>query len=185
MDFKKSKSILPNVITLMNLSLGMVAILLAATPRPDNDLLVLSSFLIMFAALTDRLDGKVARRLNAVSELGKELDSLADMVSFGIAPVVIAWEMSLMPWGFAGLLICVIYPLAGAYRLARFNTVKFDKVFTGIPITIAGALMSLVNLVDLFALLKGRFTIAYTIITAVVLLLLSFLMVSKIKIDKR
>ncbi|MHB1485085.1 MAG: CDP-diacylglycerol--serine O-phosphatidyltransferase [Saccharofermentanales bacterium] len=185
MNLKNSKSILPNIITLTNLALGMIAILLVVKPSPDNDFMVVASFLVMFAALTDRIDGKVARRLNAVSELGKELDSLADMVSFGIAPIVIAWKMSLMSINYIGLLICIIYPLAGAFRLARFNTTKFDNVFTGIPITIAGALMSLINLINLFALLKDRYTFTHTVVTAVVTLLLSFLMVSKIKIEKK
>jgi len=182
---KISKTILPNIITLGNLSLGMIAILLVANSSPKNDLLVIASFLVMFAALTDRLDGQVARRLNAVSDLGKELDSLADLVSFGIAPIVIAWKMCLMSLGPVGAIICVIYPLAGAYRLARFNTSDFDNVFMGIPITIAGALMSLINLINLFSMIKGRFHFAYTIITAIATLLISFLMVSKIKIDKR
>ncbi len=182
---KISRTVWPNIITLGNLSLGMLAILLVVNSTPKDDLLIKASFLVMFAALTDRFDGKVARRLNAVSELGKELDSLADLVSFGIAPIVIAWKMSLMTLGPVGAIICVIYPLAGAYRLARFNSSEFDNVFMGIPITIAGALLSLVNLVNSFTIVKSRFNMKYTIVTAIVSLLLSYLMVSKIKIDKR
>lgn len=182
---KISKTVWPNIITLGNLSLGMVAILLVTNSSPKNDLLVKASFLVMFAALTDRFDGKVARRLNAVSDLGKELDSLADLVSFGIAPIVIAWKMSLMSLGPVGAVICVLYPLAGAYRLARFNSTEFDNVFMGVPITIAGALLSLINLVNSFAIVKNRFNLTYTIVTAIAALLLSYLMVCKIKIDKR
>lgn len=182
---KISKSVWPNIITLGNLSLGMIAILLVANSSPKSDLLIKASFLVMFAALTDRFDGKVARRLDAVSDLGKELDSLADLVSFGIAPIVIAWKMCLITLGPVGAIICVIYPLAGAYRLARFNSSDFDNVFMGIPITIAGALMSLINLLNSFAIIKGHLTLKYTIATAVITLLLSFFMVSKIKIDKR
>jgi len=182
---KISRSVWPNAMTLGNLALGMFALLLVANSSPKNDLLVKASFLVMFAAFADRFDGKVARRLNAVSELGKELDSLADMVSFGIAPIVIAWKMCLMSLGPVGAIICVTYSLAGAYRLARFNSTDFDNVFMGIPITIAGAFLSLVNLVNSFTIIKNRFTLAYTIVTAVISLLLSFLMVSRIRIDKK
>jgi len=182
---KISRSVWPNILTLGNLSLGMFAILLVMTSSPKNDLLIKASFLVMFAALTDRFDGKVARKLDAVSDLGKELDSLADLVSFGIAPIVIAWKMCLMSLGPVGAIICVTYALAGAYRLARFNSTDFDNVFMGMPITIAGAMIALVNLVNSFAIIKNRFNLAYTITTAVISLLLSFLMVSKIKIEKK
>jgi CDP-diacylglycerol---serine O-phosphatidyltransferase len=182
---KYSKSLWPNLITLSNLSLGVVAILLVTTSPPKSDLLVIASFLIMFAALTDRLDGKIARKLNAVSELGKELDSLADMVSFGIAPIVIAWKLGIMDLGWIGFIVCVLYPVAGAFRLARYNVSNFDNIFTGMPITIAGALLSLVNLVNCFFLVKESLTLVNTAIAATLSLLLSFLMVSNIKVEKR
>lgn len=182
---KISRSVWPNMITLGNLSLGMLAVLLVVNAAPGNDSLVKASFLVMFAALTDRFDGKVARRLNAVSDLGKELDSLADLVSFGIAPTVIAWKMCLSTLGPVGAVICILYPIAGAYRLARYNSTEFDNVYTGVPITIAGALMSLINLANSFVLLKHRFTLTYTIVTAVLILILAFLMVSRIRVEKR
>ena len=182
---KIPKSVWPNIITLGNLTLGMMAIMLVIISTPRNDFLIKASFIVMFAALTDRLDGKVARRLNAVSDLGKELDSLADLVSFGIAPAVIAWKMCLVTLGPVGAIICVIYPIAGAYRLARYNSTEFENVYYGVPITIAGALLSLVNLIDSFAIIKNRFTLVYTIVTAVFCLLLSFLMVSRIRVEKR
>ncbi len=89
---KISRSVWPNLITLSNLTLGMAAILIVSTPSSSGDMMFIASFLVALAAVTDRFDGKVARHLDAVSELGKELDSLADLVSFGIAPVVIAWR---------------------------------------------------------------------------------------------
>lgn len=175
----------PNIITLLNLSFGMIAILLVTTASANNNSLVNASFLVMFAALTDRLDGKVARKLNAESELGKELDSLADLVSFGIAPIIIAWRLGLMELGWVGMLICIIYPMAGAFRLARYNSCDFNNVFTGVPITIAGALLALANLGNCFFLIKNTLMLWHTIVTAVLILLLSFLMVSKIRIEKR
>lgn len=181
-----SRSFWPNTITLINLSLGMVAILLVTTPSDSkNDMLVIASFLVMFAALTDRLDGKIARKLNAESELGKELDSLADLVSFGIAPILIAWKLGMMDLGWIGAIICIIYPLSGAFRLARFNSTDFENIFTGVPITVAGAFLSLVNLINCFFLVNDQLYLRHAIITAVIALLLSYLMISKIRISKR
>ncbi|MHB1455030.1 MAG: CDP-diacylglycerol--serine O-phosphatidyltransferase [Saccharofermentanales bacterium] len=180
-----SRSVWPNLITLSNLSLGMIAILIVTSPDASNDMLFVASFLVTFAAMTDRLDGKVARRLNAVSELGKELDSLADLVSFGIAPVVIAWRLGLETLGWIGMLVCIIYPLAGAFRLARFNSTVFENVFMGVPITIAGALMSLVNLFNCYLLTRDRLTPLNGVITALISLLMSYLMISKFRIHKR
>jgi CDP-diacylglycerol--serine O-phosphatidyltransferase len=148
-------------------------------------MLFIASFLVAFAAMTDRLDGKLARRLNAVSELGKELDSLADLVSFGIAPVVNAWRLGLETLGLIGMLVCIIYPLAGAFRLARFNSTVFENVFMGVPITIAGAFMSLVNLFNCFLLTRDRLTPFHGVVTALIALLMSYLMVSKFRIQKR
>jgi CDP-diacylglycerol--serine O-phosphatidyltransferase len=183
---KFSRAYWPNIITLSNLSLGMIAMLLVTVPSDSgNNMLVAASFLVMFAALTDRLDGKVARKLDAESELGKELDSLADLVSFGIAPIIIAWKLGLSDLKWIGIIICVLYPMAGAFRLARYNSTDFDNIFTGVPITIAGALLALINLINCFLLVDGQLAFRHTIITAITTLILSYLMVSKIRIAKR
>lgn len=182
---KVSRSFWPNLITLSNLSLGMTAILIITDPESSRDMLFIATFLVTFAAMTDRLDGKIARRLNAVSEMGKELDSLADLVSFGIAPAVIAWRLGLNELGWVGGLTCILYPLAGAFRLARFNSTVFENVFTGVPITIAGTMMSLANLFNCFLLARGRLTPLNGIVTALIALLMSYLMISKFKIKKR
>ncbi len=182
---KVSRIVWPNLITLSNLSLGLVSLLIVSEPGATPDMLFIASFLVTFAAVTDRLDGKVARRLNAVSLLGKELDSLADLVSFGVAPIVAAWRLGLDTLGLAGALVCILYPLAGAFRLARFNSTAFDNVFTGMPITIAGALMSLVNLFNCFLLSRERLTPLHSVWTALIALLMSYLMISRLQIRKR
>ena len=88
---KNFKGTLPNILTLLNLSLGVIAILLAVIAEKDNyNQLFQASMLVIIAALTDRFDGKVARMLDVTSELGKELDSLSDLISFGVAPIIIA-----------------------------------------------------------------------------------------------
>lgn len=180
----KIKGSLPNVLTFINLSLGIVAILLAVNDISNTSLIIPASLLIMIAALTDRFDGKVARMLDAATELGKQLDSLSDLISFGVAPIIIAWKVSFMYMGFPGYLISLVYPIAGAYRLARFNITNFDNVFRGMPITLAGAFLTINNLYNSFAILNDKFTLVHSYVTAVLIVVLSFLMVSNIRFRK-
>ncbi|NLB88550.1 MAG: CDP-diacylglycerol--serine O-phosphatidyltransferase, partial [Syntrophomonadaceae bacterium] len=128
------------------------------------------------AALMDGLDGKVARYFNTSSELGKQLDSLSDLVSFGIAPSLLILSQVNTGGIFVPMLIVyLIYICCGAYRLARFNTMHITKYFQGIPITAAGILVALYSLATLPN---------YRVFTIIFMLLLSILMVSKIKIPK-
>jgi CDP-diacylglycerol--serine O-phosphatidyltransferase len=158
----------------------MLAIMLAvAAPHGE----MYGSILIVVAAVLDRYDGKIARKLDVTSDFGKELDSLSDLVSFGLAPSLLAWHLGLRNLGWIGIVIALLFLSAGAYRLARFNITTGQTVeYTGIPITVAGALLSLytiyVNLADMSdnALIE-RFTLFFMIV-------LSYLMVSKFKIRK-
>ncbi len=176
----KIKHSLPNLLTFINLSLGIIALLFAI----KNEV-IQASLLVMVAALTDRFDGKVARMLDCTSELGKELDSLSDLVSFGVAPIIIAWRISFFDIGVIGYLLAVIFPIAGAYRLARYNVTTFNNVFCGIPITIAGAFLSIINLYNSFSHIRRTYSDINTIVCGVVIVLLSYLMISKIQIKKR
>lgn len=176
----KIRHSLPNLLTFINLSLGIIALIFAI--KGD---LIQASLLVMVAALTDRFDGKVARMLDSTSELGKELDSLSDLISFGVAPIIIAWNISFMPLGILGYLLTVLFPIAGAYRLARYNVTSFNNVFCGVPITIAGAFLSIINLYNSFSKIRENYSNVNTIVCAVVVVLLSYLMISKIQIKKR
>ena len=190
---------LPNTFTLANLSLGVLAILVTAStdkislthPGEDISKIYFSCLLIMAAAIFDRFDGKLARKFDATSELGKQLDSLSDLVSFGVAPAVIAWKLHFaqvalcLPLGrLIGSLAALAFPLAGALRLARFNLQEESDIFHGIPITLAGSLLTLLNLVNTFLFLKRRFGRVNVISCIVLMLLLSFLMLSKIRLKK-
>lgn len=168
-----NKNIVPNLFTFSNLTFGMLSILFTLTNN-----LKLAALMILCAAFVDRYDGRVARRIDAVSPIGKELDSLADLVSFGAAPSVLAWVLFLEPYGIAGYIIAIIYPVAGAYRLARYNVSAFNNVYSGVPITIAGAVIAIDSLVTLFF-------IKHSIISILFIILLSYLMISKIKFKKR
>ncbi|WP_024832704.1 CDP-diacylglycerol--serine O-phosphatidyltransferase [Ruminiclostridium josui] len=174
------KHSLPNLLTFINLSLGIIALLFAI----KNDL-IQASLLVMVAALTDRFDGKVARMLDSTSELGKELDSLSDLISFGVAPIIIAWKISFFDLAVLGYLLAVLFPIAGAYRLARYNVTTFNNVFSGVPITIAGAFLSIVNLYNSYSIEHHNYSNINTVITAIIIVLLSYLMISKIQIKKR
>lgn len=182
-NFKRN---LPNALTLINMSLGVIAILLSVNSSSTGDvnMIFIAALLVLIAALTDRFDGKVARMLDATSELGKELDSLADLISFGVAPIIIAWKISFISLGVPGYLISLIFPMAGAYRLARFNTTTFDKYFRGIPITIAGAFLTIDSLYNWYAFVNNKMTPIHSVVTAAIILLLSYLMVCNIKFKK-
>lgn len=176
---KINKKVIPHIFTFGNLCLGMLAIMLGVM---DQELA--GSVLIIIAAILDRYDGKIARKLGVESELGKELDSLSDLVSFGLAPSLLAWHLGLRELGWIGIIIPLIYLSAGAYRLARYNitTIQNNKIFTGVPITVAGCLLSiytiyvkLANIVDKPNVEK--FTIFFMFV-------LSYLMISKLRIKK-
>lgn len=135
---KKVKSQTANLLTLANLSLGGFAIIFAI-----NGNLNLSLLLIFIAALADRFDGMVARKLNIESELGKQLDSMSDIISFGVAPALLIYQGILSDFGAPGAFFIVFYIGHGAFRLARFNITENTGYFTGLPITAAGVLATL------------------------------------------
>lgn len=187
----KVKSCLPNVLTFINLSLGVIAILMTVTSDSTNAL-INASLLVMLAALTDRFDGQVARKLGVSSALGKELDSLSDLISFCVAPIIISWKISWLVVfsamgsnGYLMILLILSFPIAGAYRLARFNVTEFANEFQGLPTTIAGAFLSILNLYNCFQATHDSYTYINVIITFIIINLLSYLMVSKFKLQKR
>lgn len=167
-----SKSWVPNVFTFINLGLGIFSIILCF----DNKV-IHSSLCILLAALIDRYDGRIARKLNAVSPLGKELDSLSDLVSFGVAPVLASWKFSMPGIEILSVILLLSFAICGAFRLARYNVSEFRNIYTGIPITAAGSLVALDNLIS-------SAIGTHTLITVIILILLSYFMVSSIKIKK-
>ena len=190
---------LPNLLTLANLSLGVLAILVTAStdkislnrPGDDISLIYYSCLFVMAAAVFDRFDGKLARRLDATSALGKQLDSLCDLISFGVAPAVIAWKLHFshaslfFPFGqLIGYALALAFPIAGAIRLARFNLQEECDCFYGIPITLAGSILTLVNLFNTFMFLKYRFGMINVIGCMVLMAALTVLMVSRIQFKK-
>ncbi|MBN3556233.1 CDP-diacylglycerol--serine O-phosphatidyltransferase [Fictibacillus nanhaiensis] len=135
--FKKVKGQTANFLTLINLSLGTLALLFMISGD-----LKLGFILIFLAGLFDRFDGMVARKLNIESEFGKQLDSLCDLISFGIAPAFLIYQVALHQFGVPGIIFTIIFIVCGAIRLARFNITEFTGSFVGVPITLAGCLMA-------------------------------------------
>lgn len=170
------KSCIPNIFTFINLSCGILSILSII----HEDYATSSAFIII-AALVDRYDGRIARYLNVSSDLGKELDSLADLVSFGVAPSLLIYTLfdlgSFGPKGIFGIILLILFPICGAFRLARYNVADFDGVFTGVPITVTGCFLAIFALITFY-------TVKVTIIAVFFMLLGSYLMVSTLKLKK-
>ena len=131
--------------------------------------------MVFGAALFDSLDGRLARRLNVASEFGKQLDSLADLVSFGVAPALIAYQLNFANIGWSGYILATVFPICGALRLARFNITSIRGHFVGLPITVAGP--ALAAFAYFGPLLPET-------AEALILLVLSALMVSTVKVPK-
>lgn len=163
---KIAKSSVPNAFTLANLGFGVISLMMSFQEEYK-----LAGIFILLACLADRYDGRVARFLNASSELGKELDSLADLVSFGVAPSVLIFNVyNFSMLGIFGYIMVLLPPLSGAYRLARYNITDFDGKYFGIPITLAGLILAI------FCLVTIRNPI-HTNLAMLLVVILSYLMV--------
>ena len=139
---KKTRVILPNMFTLIGVCIGLSSIKFALDEK-----FTLSIIAIIVAAIIDGLDGRIARLIQGTSKVGKELDSLTDVISFGVAPAFIMYFWKLNELGRIGWLICLIYVVCVALRLARFNvnTGKEpswrDNFFEGVPSPAGGVIV--------------------------------------------
>ena len=173
-----ARVILPNMITLIGVCVGLSSINFAL-----NENYKLSIIAILFAAIMDGLDGRIARLIKGTSKVGKELDSLTDIVSFGVAPAFIMYFWKLNTLGRFGWLVCLIYVICVALRLARFNvnsgqeTSWRDNFFEGVP-SPAGGILVLTPLI--FSMTNFKFiTINYDIVVPIFFIVTSFLLISK------
>ena len=172
---KKTRYLLPNILTLAGVCLGISSIKFSIDGNFN-----LAVTLILFAAILDALDGRIARLIKGTSEFGKELDSLTDFVSFGIAPVLILYFWELSNYGKLGWAISLIYSVCCVLRLARFNLTKIEEAqdwknnfFEGIPSPAGGILILMPLIFELTNLDIGvdikKFTPYFTIIIAILL----------------
>ena len=176
---KKTRYLLPNILTLAGVCLGISSIKFAI-----DGSFGLAVNLILIAAILDALDGRIARLIKGTSEFGKELDSLTDFVSFGIAPVFILYFWELNNYGKLGWAITLIYSVCCVLRLARFNLTKINETeewknnfFEGVP-SPAGGLLILMPLI--YELTNFNFGINIKQFTPYLTILIAILLVSKI-----
>ncbi len=174
--------ILPNLVTLLGLCLGLTSIRFAVEGRFD-----VAVYAIVAAAVLDGLDGRIARALKSTSRFGAELDSLADFVDFGVAPAMLLYFWALSDIKSAGWLAAMVYAVACALRLARFNVMIDEpgkpawssQFFTGMP-SPAGAIIVMLPMylhLSFVGMPQNRFFVPFEI---AYVLLIAFLMVSRI-----
>ncbi len=177
------RTVIPSFFTLMNLFCGFLAIISISEGR-----LFFGAWLIVFAGLFDALDGFMARLSNATSQFGIELDSISDVVSFGVAPGFLLYAFGLGEMPFVGIILSALPPLCGAVRLARYNVdVQESRTdfFKGLPIPaqaimISAFYLTFYNQLEIF---EG-FEYGLNTVLIPLIVLLSFLMVSTIPFDK-
>ncbi|MDH4200085.1 MAG: CDP-alcohol phosphatidyltransferase family protein [Spirochaetia bacterium] len=155
------KSWIPNAMSLGNLALGFLSILLcthagSSVRYPVENIYFICSLLILCAVFVDGFDGMVARWLKVESPIGKQLDTLADLTTFGIAPGVLIYTMyfhnipasvNFFELPLVSVIIASIYPISAAFRLARFNVDSRHDSFVGLPSPIAGVSLALVGII--------------------------------------
>ena len=176
---KKTRVILPNILTLIGVCIGLSSIKFALDSKYEIAIIA-----IIFAAVIDGLDGRIARLIKGTSKVGKELDSLTDVISFGVAPAFIMYFWSLNNLGKFGWLLCLIYVVCVALRLARFNVHSNeepswkDNFFEGVP-SPAGGILVLMPL--MYSLSEIKFlNVNYNFIVPIFFILVSLLLISKV-----
>ena len=156
----------PDYITLLNVISGVLAIFFVMQGQPK-----VACYLLFAAVVFDFLDGKAARWTGVAHTFGAQLDSLADIISFGLAPAVLGF--SILPNTVTTIVVLIFFVCCGILRLARFNITKKKGIYEGVPITLNGILFPLFFL---FGLKTNLFLGAYAAMGA--------LMISSLKIKK-
>ena len=187
MDFRKTYYVLPNLFTLSSVFCGFVSISLSASGQGGADLYQ-AALAICFGFFFDTADGRVARLTKTQTELGRDLDSLADLVTFGVAPGLLVYKWGLTSFGRWGMFVAGLFVCAGAMRLARFNVLSRreeaaghktpGKYTLGLSIPAAASVLVLMVIV---AHNVGFYPWVSQGFVAVVVLALSYLMVSRVR----
>ena len=176
---KTPRSLLPNTLTIFGVCLGLSSIKFALDTNYGMAIIAIG-----FAAILDTLDGRVARLIKGTSKVGKELDSLTDVISFGVAPSFIMYFWALNEVGKFGWMFVLIYTVCCALRLARFNLTVIEEnetwkinFFEGVPSPAAAGLVLLPLILNLSGIIQFE---NYAVLSSIAILLTSVLMVSKI-----
>ena len=176
---RNPRVLLPNIFTLVGVCIGLTSIKFAFDGRFEMAVVA-----IIVAGVIDGLDGRIARLIGGASKVGKELDSLTDVISFGVAPAFIMYFFVMKDLGRIGWLISLIYVICVALRLARFNITSNadpswkDNFFEGIP-SPAGGILVLMPLIYSFSEIQ-IYNINYSLVVPVFFLIISILLISKV-----
>jgi CDP-diacylglycerol---serine O-phosphatidyltransferase len=173
---KKGIYVLPNLFTTASLFSGFYSIIASVQEK-----FVIASITILAALVLDGLDGRIARMTNTTSKFGAEYDSLSDLVCFGVAPSLLAYNWAMSFYGKWGWIAAFIFVVCGALRLARYNIqigIIESKVFNGLPIPAAASAVATTVLFFDYAGVEGKFHNPYLLFFVVIL---SLLMVSNVK----
>jgi CDP-diacylglycerol---serine O-phosphatidyltransferase len=182
-DLKKALFILPNAFTASSIFCGLYAVMMATKPDGGSDAFYQAALAIFYAGFFDLFDGRVARLTRTQSDFGVQMDSLADAISFGVAPSVLVYRWALMDLGFAGKVVAFVFCACGVIRLARFNVLAqrgegSPDYFLGLPIPVSAAM--LVSLVVMHHKSLATPVQAKGSVVALTLVL-SYLMVSNVR----
>ena len=178
---KKARMILPNAITLIGVCIGLTSIKFAIDGK-----FAIAVIAILFAGLMDGLDGRIARLIKGTSKIGKELDSLGDVISFGVAPALIMYFWNLQYLEKLGWFVCLIYVVCVALRLARFNISSEeepswrDNFFEGMPSPAGGIIVLMPLVLSFSGLGEFFFKINYDLLVPISFILVSILLISTI-----
>ena len=176
---KKARMILPNAITLIGVCIGLTSIKFALDGK-----FALAVIAILFAGLMDALDGRIARLIKGTSKIGKELDSLGDVISFGVAPAFIMYFWNLQYLDKLGWFVCLIYVVCVALRLARFNINSEeepswkDNFFEGVPAPAGGIIVLMPLVLSFSGLGEIFFKINYDLVVPAFFIIVSILLIS-------
>ena len=178
---KKTRMILPNAITLIGVCIGLSSIKFAIDGK-----FAIAIIAILFAGLMDALDGRIARLIKGTSKMGKELDSLGDVISFGVAPALIMYFWNLQYLDKLGWFVCLTYVVCVALRLARFNVNSEeepswkDNFFEGMPSPAGGIIVLMPLIISFSGLGELFFEINYDILVPTFFIIVSILLISTI-----
>ena len=170
---------IPNMLTMINMFLGISSILILIRVDHHQKFFIVTG-LILLGAVADLFDGFAARKLNASTNFGKQLDSYADIITFGIAPICLIKHLAFYGHTTFISIASMIFIAAGAYRLARHNLKDLGNYFMGLPITVAGVTLALYSAI--YTYWNFYQNPRSTVITTLLILLLSVMMVSSKKI---
>ena len=176
---KKARMILPNAITLIGVCIGLTSIKFALDGK-----FALAIIAILFAGLMDALDGRIARLIKGTSKMGKELDSLGDVISFGVAPAFIMYFWNLQYLDKLGWFVCLMYVVCVALRLARFNVNSEeeqswkDNFFEGVPAPAGGIVVLMPLVLSFSGLGEVFFKINYDLVVPAFFIIVSIFLIS-------